>query len=61
MRFKGDESLHIEVADLLRAQGHDALTVFDQGLRGRNDHDIAICVYLRAVCYSPSIWTSQIS
>jgi predicted nuclease of predicted toxin-antitoxin system len=25
----------------LRGQGHDALTVFDQGLRGRDDHDIA--------------------
>jgi predicted nuclease of predicted toxin-antitoxin system len=41
MRFKVDESLHVEVADLLRGQGHDALTVFDQGLRGRDDHDIA--------------------
>ena len=36
MRFKVDESLHVEVADLLRGQGHDALTVFDQGLRGRD-------------------------
>lgn len=41
MRFKVDESLHVEVADLLRGQGHDALTVFDQGLRGRDDHDMA--------------------
>lgn len=41
MRFKVDESLHGEIADLLRGQGHDALTVFDQGLRGRDDHDIA--------------------
>ena len=41
MRFKVDESLHGEVADLLRGQGRDALTVFDQGLRGRDDHDIA--------------------
>jgi predicted nuclease of predicted toxin-antitoxin system len=41
MRFKVDESLHVEVADLLRGQGHDALTVFDQGLRGRGDHEIA--------------------
>ena len=41
MRFKVDESLHVEVADLLRGQGYDALTVFDQGLRGRDDHDIA--------------------
>ena len=44
MRFKVDESLHVEVADLLRGRGHDALTVLDQGLRGRDDHDIAdIC------------------
>lgn len=44
MRFKVDESLHVEVAHLLRGQGHDALTVFDQGLRGRDDHGLAdIC------------------
>ena len=41
MRFKVDESLHVEVVDLLRGQDHDALTVFDQGLHGRDDHDIA--------------------
>ncbi len=39
MRFKVDESLYIEVADLLRGQDRDALTVFDQGLRGRSDHE----------------------
>ena len=45
MRFEADESLHVEVADLLRGQGHDALTVFDQGLRGRDDHDLVeICL-----------------
>jgi hypothetical protein len=41
MRFKVDESLHVEVADLLRGQDHDALTAFDQGLRGRDGHDLA--------------------
>lgn len=41
IRFKVDESLHVEIADLLRERGYDAVTVFDQGLRGRNDHDIA--------------------
>ena len=41
MRFKVDESLHVEVADLLRTQQHDAFTVFDQGLHGREDRDIA--------------------
>jgi predicted nuclease of predicted toxin-antitoxin system len=41
MRFKVDESLHVEIADLLRERGHDALTVFDQEARGRSDRDIA--------------------
>lgn len=40
MRFKVDENLHWEIAELLQGQGHDALTVFDQGLRGRSDKDI---------------------
>jgi predicted nuclease of predicted toxin-antitoxin system len=31
MRFKVDENLPIEVADLLTAAGHDAATVNDQG------------------------------
>jgi len=41
MRFKVDESLHVEIAGLLRGRGYDALTVFDQGARGRSDRDIA--------------------
>jgi predicted nuclease of predicted toxin-antitoxin system len=44
MRFKVDENLHHEIAELLNGHGHDALTVFDQGLRGRSDKDISdIC------------------
>jgi predicted nuclease of predicted toxin-antitoxin system len=44
IRFKTDENLHPETADLLRSAGHDALTVWDQSLRGRPDADIAaIC------------------
>ena len=44
MQFKIDENLHSDAAELLRQHGHDALTVFDQGLRGREDGDIAsIC------------------
>lgn len=44
MQFKIDENLHSDTADLLRQHGHDALTVFDQGLRGHADGDIAsIC------------------
>jgi predicted nuclease of predicted toxin-antitoxin system len=40
MRFKIDENLPIEVAELLRAAGHDALTVLDQQLGGRPDRTI---------------------
>jgi predicted nuclease of predicted toxin-antitoxin system len=41
MRFKVDENLPVEVAELLRAAAHDALTVFDQKLSGRPDRTIA--------------------
>ncbi|HWL95550.1 MAG TPA: DUF5615 family PIN-like protein [Phycisphaerae bacterium] len=41
MRFKTDENVHPEIADLLRAHGHDAVTIWDQGLRGNPDSGIA--------------------
>ena len=41
MRFKIDENLHAEVAETLRVSGHDAVTVYDEGLRGRPHSDIA--------------------
>jgi len=41
MRFKVDENLHPDVADVLRQDGHDALTVYEQGLRGHADGDVA--------------------
>lgn len=41
IKFKVDENLHSDAADLPRDHGHDALTVFDQGLRGQPDSDIA--------------------
>ena len=41
MRFKVDENLPAEVADLLRAAGHDAVTVNDQGVGGAKDPDLA--------------------
>lgn len=41
MLFKVDENLHPDVAEALRQQGHDALTVFDQGLRGHSDEGVA--------------------
>jgi len=41
MRFKTDENIHPEVAEYLQKQGHDALTVWDQRLNGRDDPTIA--------------------
>jgi predicted nuclease of predicted toxin-antitoxin system len=41
MNFKTDENLPMEVADLLRQNGHDALSVMDQQLAGRPDVDVA--------------------
>lgn len=41
MRFNLDENLHEEVAEALRTRGHDAQTVFDEGLRGHPDLEIA--------------------
>jgi len=44
MKFKIDENLSIEVAELLREAQYDAVTVIEQQLRGRADPDIAaIC------------------
>ena len=44
MQFKIDENLHINVADYLRQQGYDAMTVNEQGLQGQSDDVIAnIC------------------
>lgn len=44
MRLKLDENVHTDVAGALRAQGHDVLTVHDQGLAGRPDADLARAV-----------------
>ncbi len=41
MQFRIDENLHSDAAELLRQHGHDALTVYDQGLQGEADPDIA--------------------
>ena len=44
MLFKVDENLHDDVAAALRGRGHDAATVFDEGLHGHPDRDVAaIC------------------
>jgi predicted nuclease of predicted toxin-antitoxin system len=41
MLFKLDENLRTEIGEPLRELGHDVSTVYDQGLRGREDHEIA--------------------
>jgi predicted nuclease of predicted toxin-antitoxin system len=41
MRFKVDENLPVEIADLLPRQGHDAVTVSEQGLVGIADPAVA--------------------
>lgn len=44
MRFKIDENLPPDVAQMLHQAGHDAFTVFDQGLRSHTDPQvIAAC------------------
>ena len=41
MKFKIDENLPVEVADLLREGGYDAMTVHEQHLTGKADFYIA--------------------
>lgn len=41
MKFKIDENLPVELAELLRAAGHDAATVHEERLAGRSDVDVA--------------------
>lgn len=42
MRFKVDENLPIEVAEMLRQAGHDAATVLEQHLGGTADAQLAV-------------------
>jgi predicted nuclease of predicted toxin-antitoxin system len=41
VRFKLDENLPPDASTLLSNSGHDALTIWDQGLQGRPDAQIA--------------------
>lgn len=41
MRFKIDENVHPDAAQLLRDHTHDAMTVYEQGLQGHADGAIA--------------------
>ena len=37
MKFKIDENLPVEMADMLKSASHDAVSVTDQGMKGVND------------------------
>ena len=41
MRFKTDENVHPDAAQLLRMAGHDVLTVWDEHLDGTPDSNLA--------------------
>ena len=41
MRFKTDENLPLEAAQLLRGAGHDAITILDQQMSGDPDENVA--------------------
>jgi predicted nuclease of predicted toxin-antitoxin system len=41
MRVKTDENLHPDMAAFFRAKGHDAVAVWDEGLRGHSDEEVA--------------------
>jgi predicted nuclease of predicted toxin-antitoxin system len=45
VKFKLDENLPVEAADMLRSDGHDAQTVHDEHLHGVDDANIAaVCI-----------------
>jgi len=44
MKFKIDENLPIELADLLQNEGYDASTIYSESLKGAKDPTvIAVC------------------
>ena len=46
LKFKFDENMPREAAELFRNAGHDALTVLDQSLGGQPDSNIAsVCLH----------------
>ena len=48
MRFKVDENLPVEVAEMLRQVGHDAATVLEQHLGGSDDAQLAALCQLES-------------
>lgn len=41
MRFKLDENIPVELADLLRTEGHEVETILDEGMKGARDARVA--------------------
>lgn len=61
MKFRIDENLPIEVAELLRAAGYDALTVLEQNLGGQTDLAISqICQQEDRILITPDLDFSDI-
>jgi predicted nuclease of predicted toxin-antitoxin system len=53
MRFKIDENIPIEVAEILINSGHESTTVFDENLAGTKDEVIASrCIQEKRVLLS---------
>jgi predicted nuclease of predicted toxin-antitoxin system len=45
VRFKLDENLPTQLADLLNSGGHDAMTVVEEGLSGESDSTLSsVCI-----------------
>ncbi|MCB0195280.1 MAG: DUF5615 family PIN-like protein [Anaerolineae bacterium] len=42
MKFKIDENLRVEVAEVFQQAGYDAATVYDQNLAGEADNKLAV-------------------
>ncbi len=45
MQFKTDENLPVEVTELLRSAGYDAMSVLEQGMGGKSDpYLVEMCI-----------------
>lgn len=57
-RFKVDENLPSDAAELLAAAGHDALTVGDQRMVGQPDMNLGLICQREGRAIVSSTWTS---
>lgn len=59
MKFKVDENVPVDVADVLRGAGHDAMTVIDQRMSGASDRHVAsICAAEGRILVTMDLWIS---